>query len=69
MVALNPAPLITDVHPFLEIGLGLIMILFCMLIHSIGMYQVMHRFEIHWWRFAREIVNCAVRSTSSIWSS
>ena len=54
MVALNPAPIIADVHPLLEIGLGLSMILLCMLIHSFGMYQVMHRFEVHWWRFARE---------------
>lgn len=32
-------------HPLLEILLGLGMILMCMVIHSFGMYQVMHRFE------------------------
>ncbi len=48
------APLVTEVHPALEIGLGLCMILICMVIHSVGMYQVMHRFETRMARLVHE---------------
>ncbi len=34
--------------PFLEILLGITMLLISMLIHSVGMYVVMHRFELNW---------------------
>lgn len=41
-------------HPVLEVLLGLGMILMCMMIHSFGMYQVMHRFETQMSRFMQE---------------
>ncbi len=44
----------SDIRPILEIVLGVSMILLCMLIHSFGMYQVMHRFEKHWSRYLNE---------------
>jgi hypothetical protein len=34
--------------PVVEVLLGVSMLLISMLIHSVGMYQVMHRFEINW---------------------
>lgn len=40
--------------PFLEIILGCFLILCTMTIHSIGMYMVMHRFELNWPVFLNE---------------
>ncbi len=34
--------------PVVEVLLGISMLLISMLIHSFGMYQVMHRFEVNW---------------------
>ena len=35
-------------YPLIEVLLGIAMILVVMLIHSMGMYVVMHRFELNW---------------------
>lgn len=40
--------------PFIEIVLGCFLIICTMTIHSIGMYAVMHRFELHWPLFLNE---------------
>ncbi len=40
--------------PFLEILLGCFLIICTMTIHSIGMYAVMHRFELNWSVFLNE---------------
>lgn len=37
-----------------EVLLGIALILTSVLIHSIGMYVVMHRFELHWPRYLSE---------------
>ena len=41
-------------HPLAEILLGISMILGSVCIHSVGMYLVMHRFELHWPRYLNE---------------
>lgn len=40
--------------PFLEILLGCFFIICTMIIHSIGMYTVMHKFELNWPVFLNE---------------
>lgn len=40
--------------PILEIILGLSLIVFTLIIHSVGMYLVMHRFELNWPTFLNE---------------
>src|SRR5665647_2813261 len=40
--------------PILEIMLGLSLIVFTLIIHSVGMYLVMHRFELNWPTFLNE---------------
>ncbi len=41
-------------RPILEIVLGLSMAVCTLIIHSIGMYFVMHRFELHWSKYLNE---------------
>ncbi len=41
-------------RPFLEIILGLSLTVFTLFIHSVGMYLVMHRFELHWPKYLEE---------------
>lgn len=41
-------------HPILEILLGLSFTIGTLLIHSVGMYLVMHSFEINWTRYLNE---------------
>lgn len=45
---------ISPYHVVLEVILGFGSILVCMLIHSIGMFQVMHRFENNWPNFSHD---------------
>ncbi len=40
--------------PFLEIVIGLFLIIVTLTIHSVGMYTVMHRFELNWSVFLSE---------------
>lgn len=41
-------------RPFLEIALGLSINACTLIFHSIGMYFVMHRFELHWSKYLNE---------------
>lgn len=41
-------------RPILEIILGLSLTLCTLVVHSIGMYLVMHRFELNWPRYLNE---------------
>ncbi len=41
-------------HSAAEVILGLCLILASMIIHSVGMYQVMHRFELNWPTYLNE---------------
>ncbi len=41
-------------HSFEEILLGIFVILGSVCIHSLGMFLVMHRFELHWTRYLSE---------------
>ncbi len=41
-------------RPVLEIFLGLTLTICTLIIHSIGMYLVMHRFEVNWARYLNE---------------
>jgi hypothetical protein len=40
-------------RPLLEILLGLALVIGTLSLHSVGMYVVMHRFEVHWPRYFR----------------
>jgi hypothetical protein len=41
-------------RPILEIFLGLSLVICTLIIHGIGMYLVMHRFQLHWSRYFKE---------------
>jgi|SRR5665647_3732907 len=41
-------------RPILEIMLGLSLVICTLIIHSVGMYLVMHRFELRWPRYFKE---------------
>jgi len=41
-------------RPFLEIMLGLSLVICTLIIHSVGMYLVMHRFELNWPAYLNE---------------
>lgn len=41
-------------RPLLEIMLGLSLTVSTLIIHSVGMYLVMHRFEVNWPRYLNE---------------
>lgn len=45
---------ILEMRPILEIFLGLVLTICTLIIHSIGMYLVMHRFEMNWSQYLNE---------------
>lgn len=41
-------------RPIIEILLGLLLTMCTLIIHSVGMYLVMHRFELNWQSYLKE---------------